>query len=476
MGSAPSRRSAASSAAATSPRSSPRSTSSARWEIVLVAQDLASYGKDRPDELGAGAIVPLVRAVGERVPRVRLLYLYPSDLSDELIDVVCDSSVPYFDLSLQHVSKPLLRRMRRWGDGDRFLRRIADIRARRPDAAFRSNFIVGYPGETEDDHDQLLRFVEEAQLDWCGFFAYSREDGTYAAGLDGQVASQLVAERLGELTELQDAITAARRDALIGTPSRSSSTARDRSQPPRGTRRSMVSCSSTRRSPSARSPTWTIVDALGQRPHRRRSRPVVDQRDAGRAVKDVGTALATWANAITAGRLLLSPLMFWLIPEDDGGSWVAFVFWFLLSVSDFVDGYIARRRGPTRSGAFLDPLADKVLILGAMFTLVGRDVFWIVPVAIIAARELVISVYRSVIGTKGISMPASRDWPSTRRSPSSSPSASPCCRSRRSTPRGCGTLCLWAAVVLALYSGVQYFWRMHAAKARAVLPPDVSVV
>ena len=125
-------------------------------------------------------------------------------------------------------------------------------------------------------------------------------------------------------------------------------------------------------------------------------------------MKDVGTALATWANAITATRLLLSPLMFWLIPEDDGGSWVAFVFWFLLSVSDFVDGFIARRRGPTRSGAFLDPLADKVLILGAMFTLVGRDVFWIVPVAIIAARELVISVYRSVIGTKGITIPASR--------------------------------------------------------------------
>jgi ribosomal protein S12 methylthiotransferase len=186
-------------------------------EVVLVAQDLASYGKDRPGELGAGAIVPLVRAVGEHVPRVRLLYLYPSDLSDELIDVVCQSSVPYFDLSLQHVSKPLLRRMRRWGDGERFLRRIADIRARRPDAAFRSNFIVGYPGEAERDHDVLLRFVEEAQLDWCGFFAFSREEGTYAAGLDGQVAAALVSERLGELSELQDGITARRRDELIGS-------------------------------------------------------------------------------------------------------------------------------------------------------------------------------------------------------------------------------------------------------------------
>ena len=118
---------------------------------------------------------------------MRLLYLYPSDLSDGLIDAILDSGVPYFDLSLQHVSKPLLRRMRRWGDGDRFLRRIADIRDREPDAAFRSNFIVGYPGETEADHDQLLEFVEAAQLDWCGFFAYSAEDGTYAVGLDGVV-------------------------------------------------------------------------------------------------------------------------------------------------------------------------------------------------------------------------------------------------------------------------------------------------
>jgi ribosomal protein S12 methylthiotransferase len=186
-------------------------------EIVLVAQDLASYGKDRPDELGAGSIVPLVRAVAAAVDRVRLLYLYPSDLSDELIDVICDSSVPYFDLSLQHVSKPLLRRMRRWGDGQRFLDRIADIRDREPDAAFRSNFIVGYPGETEADHDQLLRFVEEAQLDWCGFFSYSREDGTYAADLDGAVEPGLMSERLAELREMQDDITAQRRDALIGS-------------------------------------------------------------------------------------------------------------------------------------------------------------------------------------------------------------------------------------------------------------------
>jgi ribosomal protein S12 methylthiotransferase len=175
---------------------------------------------DEVEQLGVQeivrAIVPLVRAVAERVARTRLLYLYPSDLTDELVDAICETGVAYFDLSLQHVSRPLLRRMRRWGDGDRFLARIDDIRAREPDAAFRSNFIVGYPGETETDHDALLAFVEAAQLDWCGFFAYSKEDGTYAAGLDATVPDGLVAERLAELTELQDRITASRRDALVG--------------------------------------------------------------------------------------------------------------------------------------------------------------------------------------------------------------------------------------------------------------------
>ena len=191
-------------------------------EIVLVAQDLASFGRDRtsfggPGERGERSIVPLVDAVADRVERVRLLYLYPSDLTDGLIDAICRTGVPYFDLSLQHVSRPLLRRMRRWGSGDRFLQRIAAIREREPEAAFRSNFIVGYPGETEADHDALLRFVEAADLDWCGFFSFSREDGTYAADLDGTVREGLMEDRLAELRELQDAITTRKRDVQVGT-------------------------------------------------------------------------------------------------------------------------------------------------------------------------------------------------------------------------------------------------------------------
>jgi ribosomal protein S12 methylthiotransferase len=184
-------------------------------EAVLVAQDLASYGRDQG--VGTKQLAALINAVAQRVDRVRCLYLYPSELTDELIDVICATGVPYFDLSLQHVSRPLLRRMRRWGDGERFAERIDRIRTLEPTAAFRSNFIVGYPGETEDDHDRLLEFVRAADLDWCGFFAFSEEPGTHAATLDGRVDPGLVGERLGELRELQDGITARRRDELVGS-------------------------------------------------------------------------------------------------------------------------------------------------------------------------------------------------------------------------------------------------------------------
>jgi len=193
-------------------------------EIVLVAQDLASWGLDRsdPDRVppkrgAARPIVELIRAVAGRVDRVRLLYLYPSALDDELVETIVDSGVPYFDLSLQHVSRPLVERMRRWGDGGRFLDRIARIRAAAPDAALRSSFILGYPGETEEDHDALLAFLEEAQLDWAGFFTFSEEPGTYAAGLDRGVPAGLALERLRECGEAQDRITADRRSALVGT-------------------------------------------------------------------------------------------------------------------------------------------------------------------------------------------------------------------------------------------------------------------
>ncbi len=196
-------------------------------EVVLVAQDLVSWGRDAtrspakvvplPGSEPAAGLVPLLRAVRERAERVRLLYLYPSGLSDELIDAVGESGCPYFDLSLQHVSRPLLRKMRRFGDRDRFLEKVSTIRRRFPEASLRSSFIVGYPGETEEDHDALLAFLEEARLDWVGFFAFSSEEGTYAAHLPGHVPPNLVAERMGECSEIQDVITARKRSDLVGS-------------------------------------------------------------------------------------------------------------------------------------------------------------------------------------------------------------------------------------------------------------------
>ncbi len=183
-------------------------------EVILVAQDLASYGRDIQMP---GAIVDLVGAAAELVERVRLLYLYPSSLTGALVDAICATGIAYFDLSLQHVSPPLMRRMRRWGNGERFLARIGDIRRRAPEAALRSSFIVGYPGETEEDHDALLGFLAEAELDWVGLFAFSREEGTFAAGLADQVPAGLVAERLAECGELCDTTTARRRAELVGT-------------------------------------------------------------------------------------------------------------------------------------------------------------------------------------------------------------------------------------------------------------------
>jgi ribosomal protein S12 methylthiotransferase len=184
-----------------------------------VAQDLAWYGRDTGEP---GSLTPLLRrldALSEHgLARIRLLYLYPSEVRDPLVSTMLElpTVVPYFDLSLQHASAPLLRRMKRWGSGDRFRALVEGIRAREPDSAFRSSFIVGFPGETEHDHDQLLEFLAAVELDWAGFFPFSREDRTPAAGMDGVVPAELMRERLRECAEAQDPITQAARDALVG--------------------------------------------------------------------------------------------------------------------------------------------------------------------------------------------------------------------------------------------------------------------
>ena len=188
-------------------------------EIVLVAQDLAWYGRDVGEP---GSLAPLLRRLDNELGpaglrRVRLLYLYPSEVRDPLVSTMLelDAVVPYFDLSLQHADRALLARMKRWGSGDRFLELLDGIRAQEPDAAFRSSFIVGFPGETEAAHGALLDFLTDARLDWAGFFPFSPEDGTPAATMDAAVGTDLMHERQRECDEVQAPITQSSRDALV---------------------------------------------------------------------------------------------------------------------------------------------------------------------------------------------------------------------------------------------------------------------
>src|SRR6266571_2319519 len=173
-------------------------------EVVLVAENSTSYGKDLG---GRSALVHLLRdlAAVDGLRRIRLQYLQPDELTPGLLEEMAANPVvcSYFDLSLQHASAPVLRRMRRGGSREAFLGLVGRIRALDPDAAFRSNFILGFPGERRQDVRELEDFLEEARLDWVAFFAYSPEDGTAALGLDRQVPARTARARVERLTELQ---------------------------------------------------------------------------------------------------------------------------------------------------------------------------------------------------------------------------------------------------------------------------------
>ena len=190
-------------------------------EIVLVAQDLAAYGKDiSAPSRGDERIADLLRFVTDvdGLEQLRLLYLYPSEIRPALITEMAsnDCIANYFDLSLQHAAGGLLRTMRRPGSTDGHLGLIERIRQAAPDAALRSSFIVGYPGETEDDVDELAEFLCEARLDWAGFFHYSPEVGTDAYELADRIDPDEVAARTRELTSIQDDITAEKNAEVIG--------------------------------------------------------------------------------------------------------------------------------------------------------------------------------------------------------------------------------------------------------------------
>jgi MiaB/RimO family radical SAM methylthiotransferase len=196
----------------------------ARWlaergvkEVFLVSENSTSYGKDLGDLALLEKLLPELTAV-DGIERVRVSYLQPAEIRPGLLDAMAATPgvVPYFDISFQHASGPLLRRMRRFGGRESFLQLLDEVRARVPHAGIRSNVIVGFPGETEADLAELEAFLVAARLDVVGVFGYSDEDGTEAEGYGEKVPDVVVAERVARFTALVEELNAQRAEERIG--------------------------------------------------------------------------------------------------------------------------------------------------------------------------------------------------------------------------------------------------------------------
>ncbi len=186
-------------------------------EAVLVSENSTSYGKDLGDLRLLESLLPAI-GEGTDIARIRVAYLQPAEVRPDLLKVMAGTPVvaPYFDLSFQHASPTLLRRMKRFGGKDSFLELIATIRGLSPAAGIRSNVIVGFPGETDEEFADLVTFLEQAQLDAVGVFGYSDEEGTEAFTLEPKVAPDIIAARLRLITDLVDELMAQRAQDRIG--------------------------------------------------------------------------------------------------------------------------------------------------------------------------------------------------------------------------------------------------------------------
>ena len=186
-------------------------------ELFLVSENSTSYGKDLGDLDLLEQLLPDLVAI-EGIERVRVSYLQPAEIRPGLLRAMASTPgvVPWYDISFQHSAGPLLRRMRRFGDTDSFLALIATVRERQPEAGIRSNVIVGFPGETEEDVAELERFLIAARLDVVGVFGYSDEDGTEGENLTDKVDPDVIAERVERVTRLVEELTAQRAEERIG--------------------------------------------------------------------------------------------------------------------------------------------------------------------------------------------------------------------------------------------------------------------
>ena len=425
----------------------------ARWlagtgvrEIVLVSENSTSYGKDLGDLRTLERLLPELGAI-DGVDRVRVAYLQPAELRPGLIEVLASTPgiAPYFDLSFQHASPTVLRRMKRFGGTDAFLDLLARARALAPAAGARSNVIVGFPGETEDDVAELARFLAAARLDGVGVFGYSSEDGTEAESFPGQLDPAEIAARVEHISALADELVAQRAEDRIGESVAVlvEDVAADGTRTGRGLHQGPEDGTVSVPAPTARIgdivtavvvqtdgadlvarvPADTrLIGACRDRtpaatqhgPDAAPARfPAAERRLSSAEVRISAAALrppppdpindpvntvSDWniANALTLLRILLVPV-FAVVLFTDGGhhtGWriAACGVFAVASITDRIDGELARRRHlVTELGKLADPIADKALIGMALIGLsaLGELAWWVTVVVL--ARELAVT-------------------------------------------------------------------------------------
>ena len=370
-------------------------------ELVLVSENSTSYGKDLGNPRLLDELLPALAAV-PGIDRIRVSYLQPAELRPALIEVMTSTPgvAPYFDLSFQHASGRVLRAMRRFGDRERFGALLDQVRQACPEAGVRSNFIVGFPGETAADVGELQRFLSEARLDAIGIFGYSDEDGTEAATLDGQLDPAEIARRVDDLAGpgrradgpagrgpggRGGATCSWRRTSVAGPTWAGRPTRRRRWTGPRPCAawpgRASVSWSRPG-SPRATGWTWWPTGSpcprrppgAGDRiePARRgdgRGGAAGPARAAGRRPPAGRAERGQRAHRAPAGAGPgVRACSCW--PAAPAGGSAAFAVFLVASVTDLLDGRIARQRGLiTDFGKIADPIADKALTGAALVTL-----------------------------------------------------------------------------------------------------------
>ena len=380
----------------------------ARWlaergvrEVFLVSENTTSYGKDLGDLDLLQNLLPEVAAV-DGIDRVRVSYLQPAELRPGLLEAIATTPgvVPYFDLSFQHAAPALLRRMRRFGGSADFLDLVGRVRALAPTAGIRSNVIVGFPGETEADVEELVGFLSSARLDVVGVFGYSDEDGTEAETYDGKHDPAEVAARVEHVSAVVDELVAQRAEDRVGEVVDvlvEEVLDRDDAEEvlgllPAGTagdRAVVVAGRAAHQGPEVDGTTAVVVPRRPARPSRSSARssapwlstptaPTWSRRPARRGRSPDGRGVvppnANIPNALTLLRILMVPvfvvLLFAAGREDDVMHWWAALVFVAAAATDRLDGWLARRNDTvTTFGIVADPIADKALTGSAFVSL-----------------------------------------------------------------------------------------------------------